>query len=113
MTIEAYLAGQPEEFHDIYRAVLAILADFDDVVIDPVSVGIFAKRRGSFCQMRPKRAAVELSFKLDDEIRHPRIRRRVKASVHRTAHFVWLASPDEVDDQIREWLAEAWLASPP
>ena len=112
LTLRDYLAGQPPEFHDTYRAILAALHEIGDVVVDPVSVGILVKRRGTFCELRPRKSAVELSFKLTDEVRHPRIRRRVKSSTHRTAHFVWLASPADVDDQVRAWLAEAWLSSP-
>lgn len=112
MTVQEYLDGQPPEFHATYQAVLSALHEIGDIVVDPVSIGILVKRRGTFCELRPRKSAVELSFKLNDEVRHPRIRRRVKASVHRTAHFVWLGSPDEVDDQVRAWLAEAWLASP-
>jgi hypothetical protein len=112
MTVDEFLAGQPAEWHAVYRAVLAVLHEIGDVVVDPVGVGILVKRKGTFCELRPKRAAVELSFKLTESVDHPRIRRRVKASVHRQAHFVWLTSADEVDDEIRAWLAEAWLASP-
>ena len=112
MTVQEFLADQPEQWHPVYQAVLGLLYEIGEVTVDPVAVGILVKRRGTFCELRPKKSAVELSFKLNDRVSHPRIRRRVKASTHRTAHFVWLRDVDEVDDQIRAWLAEAWLASP-
>lgn len=112
LTLDEYLERQPAEWHPVYRAVLALFGEIDEVVIEPVDVGILVKRRGTFCELRPKKRAVELSFKLTRTLDHPRIRRTVKSSVHRRAHFVWLTSPEDVDEQVREWLVEAWADSP-
>ena len=112
LTLDEYLERQPPKWHPVYRAVLAIFDEIGDLIVEPVDVGILVKRRGTFCELRPKKKAVELSFKLARTVDHPRIRRTVAASVHRRAHFVWLTTPDDVDDQIREWIVEAWVDSP-
>jgi len=112
MGLEDYLAEQPEERRATYRAVLALLEGIGQVDVDPVEVGIMIKRARTFCELRPRRGAVELSFKLSRPVASGRIRKRVTISANRAAFFVDLESADEVDDEIREWLAEAWLASP-
>jgi len=112
MTVDEYLATQPDGWHATYRAALDALREAGDVVVDPVPVGILVKRRGTFCELRPKKAAVECSFKLTHTLDHPRIRRVVKSSVHRRAHFVWLRGPEDVDEELKAWLAEAWFDSP-
>ncbi len=112
LSVEGYLALQPEERRDTYRAVLLVLEELGELDVDPVKVGIMVKRARTFCELRPRKGAVELSFKLSRPLGHPRIRKTISSSVHRRAHFVDLRSPEEVDDQIREWLAEAWLDSP-
>ena len=53
----------------------------------------------------------KLGFKLSRPLSDPRIRRKIQSSAHRTAHFVDLRSADEVDEQVRSWLAESWLDS--
>src|SRR4051812_2736404 len=73
-TVEAYLARQPAAHRPIYRAVLGQVLARGDVDIDPVDVGIMIKRAHTFCELRPKRAGVELAFKLSEELSHPRIR---------------------------------------
>ena len=75
--------------------------------------GIMVKRARTFCELRPRRDAVELCFKLSRPIADRRIRKRIQSSTHRTAHFVDLRSAEDVDAQIREWLTEAWLDSSP
>ncbi len=112
LTLAEYLERQPPEWHPTYRAVIALLLEIGDLIIEPVDVGILVKRRGTFAELRPRKRAVELSFKLTRSLDHPRIRRVVKSSVHRRAHFVWLTSPEDVDDEVRQWIVEAWLDSP-
>ncbi len=86
--------------------------EIDKIIIEPVDIGILMKRRGTFAELRPRAKAVELSFKLTRSLDHPRIRRVVKSSVHRRAHFIWLTSAEDIDEQVRAWIAEAWHNSP-
>ncbi len=80
--------------------------------IDPVQVGILVKRARTFCWLRPRRGCVALSFKLSRPLADRRVRKSLQTSANRMAHFVDLVSPDEVDDQIRDWLAEVYLDLP-
>jgi hypothetical protein len=111
LSLEQYLAKQPAERRSTYEAVLRVLRKLGPVDIDPVGVGIMVKRARTFCELRPRRNAVELSFKLSEPLAHPRIRRVVRSSVHRLAYFVDLASAADVDAQIRSWLAESYRDS--
>jgi hypothetical protein len=54
---------------------------------------------------------VALSFSLPRTVADARIARRM-ASGSRTYHVVNLREPDEVDDTVAAWLAEAYAASP-
>ena len=112
MDVDSYLATQPAERHATYRAVLEVLAGFEDVDIDPVGVGILVKRARTFCELRPRRDCVQLSFKTSRPLGDPRIRKSIQTSANRAAHFVDLFGPEDVDEQVKQWLAEAWLDSP-
>jgi hypothetical protein len=111
LTLEEYLAAQPAEFRSTYRAVLQQLSKLGPVDIDPVSVGIMVKRNRTFCELRPRRDAVELSFKLSEPLADRRIRKTIHSSVHRQVHFVDLKSPRDVDRQIVAWLTKAYAHS--
>jgi len=62
MTVAECFATQQPEWHATRTAVLATLHEVGDVVVDPVGVGILIKREGSFCELRPKKSAVECAF---------------------------------------------------
>ncbi|HWO09116.1 MAG TPA: DUF5655 domain-containing protein [Polyangiaceae bacterium] len=112
LSLERYLSAQPPPHRAIYRAVLRRLQTLGELDVDPVQVGIMIKRHRTFCELRPKRAGVELSFKLSRPLAHARIRRSLRCSTHRQAHFVLLTSPREVDAELLGWLAEAYFESP-
>ena len=106
-----YLARQPAELRSTYQAVLKALGKLGPLDIDPVSVGIMIKRARTFCELRPRRGAVGLSFKLSQPLADPRIRKTIDSSTHRRAHFVDLRSPRDVDKQLVTWLAQSYAQS--
>jgi Domain of unknown function (DUF5655) len=112
LTLDEYLSRQPAERRSTYRAVLKVLAKLGPLDVDPVEVGIMIKRSRTFCELRPKRDSVELSFKLSRPLADPKIHRTIRSSAHRQVYFVHLRSAKEVDAKVQGWLAEAYAASP-
>jgi hypothetical protein len=53
---------------------------------------------------------VALSFPLQRVVDHPKIARKPIVTPTRTYHVVNLRSPDDVDNDVRDWLTEAYLA---
>jgi hypothetical protein len=92
----------------IFDAVMAFLDELGPVYVEPVSVGIFIKSSRSFIELRPKKKWVALSFALPHRFEHPRIARRIKGSGEKTFYVVNLRRPEELDDQVKGWLAEAY-----
>jgi hypothetical protein len=92
--------------------VAAHLRTLGDVTIDVVSVGVLFKRARTFAELRPKRSGMALSFLLSRTLEDKRIARVVKTSAHRAAHFVDLTTTRDVDRDVKDWLAEAFAASP-
>ena len=112
MTLEEYFSTGPERERPIFEAVMAHLDTVGPVHVEPVSVGIFLKRSRSFAQLRPMVRWVALSFALPRRLTSARIARRPESGGSRTWHVVNLRTADEVDDEVRDWLTEAFLASP-
>jgi hypothetical protein len=112
MSLEEYFSTGPERERPIYEAVRAHLDTLGPVHVEPVSVGIFFKRPGRIAQLRPKTKWVELTFSLSHPAQHPRIVRKPISYSGRYWHAVRLEGPEHVDDQIREWLTEAYFAAP-
>jgi hypothetical protein len=112
LTLEEYFSTGPEFERPIVERILAHLRSLGDVRVEAVQVGVFVKRAGTFVELRPQRHRVALSMLLPRPIEHPRIVRRVPVSGGRTACFVHLSSPSDVDDDMLAWLTESFLAAP-
>ena len=109
LTIEEYFASGPAHERPIFEVVNAHVVSLgDDVLVEPVQVGIFYKRSRTFAQLRPRDRWVALSFGLRRRVTHPTITRKVVEHSGRFHHVANLRSPDDFDDRLRDWLAEAY-----
>lgn len=112
MSVEEYFSTGPPFERPVFESVMAHLATVGDVHVEPVSVGIFLKRSRSFAQLRPMTKWVAVSFTLTRTVQSARISRKVIDSGRSRYHVVNVHGADEVDEQLCEWLTEAYLASP-
>jgi hypothetical protein len=113
---EYFATGDPLERH-VYDAVLAILESFSPLTIEFVSVGIFFKREHTFAELRPKRdrrrrLRIELSMLFSRPVKHPRFARTWQGTGQRSACFLSIYDEREIDQEVRDWLTEAYLTSP-
>jgi hypothetical protein len=112
MSIEEYFSTGPERERPIFEAVMEHLESVGAVHVEPVSVGIFLKRGRTFAELRPLTRWVALWFPHSSVIEDRRIARRLAVSGNRTWYVVNLRGPQDVDDQVRSWLTEAYLSTP-
>lgn len=118
MSLEEYFSTGPERERPIYDAVWAHLSTLsvngDDgpigVYVEPVSVGIFFKGRTTFAQLRPMTKWVALSFNLSRRLTADRLSRKVVSHGNRFYHVVNVTGPDEIDDQLTDWLTESFFS---
>ena len=111
MTLEEYFTTGPERERPIYEAVIAHLDTLGPVIVEPVSVGIFLKRPAQVAQLRPKDKWVDLCFSLPHPLRDRRIVAKPIAHGALWYHRARLTGPEDVDDEVRAWLTEAYLAA--
>jgi hypothetical protein len=112
MTLEDYFSTGPARERPIFEAVRRHLETIGPLHVEPVSVGIFLKRSRGFAELRPRRDWVALSFSLPYRAQHRLITRKVIAYGPGYFHVVNLRGPEDLDQQILQWLTEAYLASP-
>lgn len=112
MSLEEYFATGPSHERPVFDAVMAHLATVGPVHLDVVSVGIFLKNPRTFAQLRPMRRWVAISFALDHRARHRTITRKVAEYSGRFWHVANVATPDDLDEDLRALLSEAyWLSA--
>lgn len=112
MSLDEYFSTGPAHERPVFEAVMAHLDSVGPVHVEPVSVGIFLKRSQTFAQLRPRDRWVALSFSLSRRVEHERITRKVVSYGGRYHHVANLRRADDLDDRLRTWLTEAYLASP-
>ena len=113
LSIEEYFSTGPAFERPVFEAVLAHVEGLGPCQVEAVSVGIFFKRSRSFAQLRPMQRWVALSFSLPRAVRHPLITRRVVPYGRHFHHVANLRIPDDLDNELREHLTEAYLDAGP
>ena len=109
MSVEDYFSTGPAHERPVFEAVMAHLDSLGDVHVEPLSVGIFLKHGRRFAELRPMQKWVALSFSLRHQVAHRLIVRKPIAYHDRYWHTANVRSPEDVDDQLKEWLTEAYL----
>lgn len=112
MSLDEYFSTGPAHERPVFDAVMAHVEALGPVHVEPVSVGIFLKRARSFAELRPMQKWVALWFPLRRTVDHPKIARHLGGSGGTVHHVVNLRTPDDVDDDVRNWLTEAYLHTP-
>jgi hypothetical protein len=112
MSLEEYFSTGPAHERPVFEAVIGHLEVVGPVHVEPLSVGIYLKRAQTFATLTPRARWVALAFSLPRKVEHALIRRKVIAEHGRYWHVANLATPDDLDDPLREWLTEAYLTSP-
>lgn len=110
-TVESTFARRPEYQRATYDTILAHLRRQGDVHEDAVRVGVFLKAARKVAEVRPMARALALLLILPRTVHDPRIVRRYPMAAGRVMHDIRLHGPDEVDEQLRDWLDEAFAAA--
>ena len=111
MDIEEYFETGPDFERPIFEVIHAHMQTLDpDIWFEPVSVGIFFKRRSVFLSLRTMTKWTAVGFNLDRKLAHGRLSRKVVAHGSRHFHVVNVKDAAEIDDLLLGWLTEAWHA---
>lgn len=112
LSIEEYFANRDANQRGIFEAVSQRLENVGPVHCEAVDVGILFKRARTFAELRPRRHGMMLSLLLSRRLGNPRVSRIGRPSRNRTAYGLRLLTADDVDEEVRAWLTEAYADSP-
>lgn len=111
LSVDEYFETGPEFERPVFETVLGVLRGVDpDIWFEPVSVGIFFKRRTTFVALRTRNRWVAVCFDLRRRLTSDRVARKIIEHNGRYHHVVNVVEPDDVDDELQGWLIEAWQA---
>jgi len=110
-TVDESFAGRPPVQREIYEAIIGYLRTLGPVHVDAVRVGVFLSHVDKVAEVRPKARSVGVWLMMPRELDDPRIGRRDRVSAARVAHYLTLKSVSDVDNQLCDWLGEAYDAA--
>jgi hypothetical protein len=103
-----HLDGKPAEIAAIVHALIAAAERCGPVTVLPEKTRIALAARMSFAALMPRRRWVDGHVVLARRLEDPRFTRIETFSPRNHLHAFRLASPEEVDGQVQEWLREAY-----
>ena len=110
-TIDESFAGRPPVQREILDDLLTHLRALGPGQIDAVRVGVFLYSDRKLAEIRPLARSLALIVVPPRPTDHPRIARRMTIGAGRIAHVVKLVTPEDIDDDVRAWLTEAYAAA--
>jgi len=104
-----HFRGKPPAIRALFNAVVAAVRANGPVRILPEKTRIAFQVRMSFAQVTARRGWLDGHVVLARRLEHPRFRKIETFSPHNHLHAFRLFAPGDIDDDVRAWLAEAYL----
>jgi len=109
LTLEEHFASARPEAEPIFTIVNDHLETLEgDLIVDPLSKKILFKNGPTIAILESMTKWVALGFTLRRRVASKRFSRKVVDYQGKFYHVINLTSPDEVDDEVLEWLTEAF-----
>lgn len=109
LDLDRHLAGKDPEVVAIFHRLVELAEANGPVTVLAEKTRIAFQVRMSFAQVTPRHGWLDGHLVLARRIDHPRFRRVETFSPRNHVHVFRLRQAADIDDQFREWLAEAYL----
>ncbi|MFW9854945.1 MAG: DUF5655 domain-containing protein [Candidatus Thorarchaeota archaeon] len=103
-----HLKGKSEKVKRLYQSLKALLLAELPVRFDAISFAINMSARAQFGMIFIQKDKIKVEFKLAERITHPRIQKTAKMN-GTIVHVAIIENQEEIDDQLLDWLKQAYL----
>jgi hypothetical protein len=107
-TAANHLANANPEVVALYDQFVVLVKNCGDVIIEATKTSIVFKTPAMIAVVHLKKQGLRAAFWLSRPVQHPRIRRIYSDSPNSYAHHITVESLDELDEQLQNWLCEAY-----
>jgi hypothetical protein len=107
-TVASHFAKSSDPVRATYDALLAASRSLGPVREEAKKTSIHLVRSSAFAGVATRKDSLILTLKSDKPLKHHRIQRAERTSANRWHLELRLANPDDVDAQLRSWLAAAY-----
>ena len=110
-SVKDHFSNKDPSVRALYDQLLSILQAFGPVTEDPKKTSIHLNRKSALAGVETRKDSLLLNIKSDHQIRSPRIEKAEQISTKRFHHRLRIASPRDLDEELKAWLKEAYLLS--
>ncbi len=108
LSVDEYFADAKPWERPIFDHVREHIDSLGDVIVDPIEIGVLFKNGPMLCELRAKTKWTALGFSLGRRLTSDRLSRKVIDHGGKWFHVINVTEPDQIDDEILEWITEAY-----
>ncbi len=95
----------------LYDELISLLRTIGPVQEDPKKTSIHLNRKSALAGVETRKDSLLLNIKSDHPIQSPRIEKTEQISAKRFHHKVRISSPEDLNEELKTWLEEAYALS--
>jgi hypothetical protein len=103
-----HFVGRGAAVRETYEAILRAVRQFGPLEEQPMKTSIHLARRSAFAGVATRKDAIVLTIKSSAKVTDRRIQKIEQTSANRWHLELRLTAPDQVDEQVRDWLKNAY-----
>lgn len=107
-TVDHLFSGKDPIVQATYEELLSSLHTLGPFTVEPKKTSIHLVRSSGFAGVHPRKGYLYLNLRLDRALSGSRLARTEQVSKNRWHNEIRLDSPEQVDEELRGWLQEAY-----
>lgn len=110
-SVENHLDKVSPEVAKLYEQFVGFIKSCGEVSIAPTKTSIAFTARTLFAVVHFRKKWLRVGFWLSHPIENPRITRLEKITAQNYVHNITVASMEDLDDELKNWLSEAYFVA--
>ena len=110
-TVNDHFINKDPSVRTLYDRLVSLLQTFGPIQEDPKKTSIHLNRKSALAGVETRKDYLLLNIKSNHAIKNPRIVKAEQVSAKRFHHKVRISSPNDIDEELKTWLEEAYLLS--
>jgi len=110
-TVNDHFINKDASVRALYDQLVSLLQSFGPIQEDPKKTSIHLNRKSALAGVETRKDYLLLNIKSNHAIKNPRIVKAEQVSAKRFHHKVRISSPNDLDEELKTWLEEAYILS--
>jgi hypothetical protein len=107
-SVNDHFVNKDPAVRTLYDQLVLLLRTFGPIEEDPKKTSIHLNRQSALAGVETRKDCLLLNIKSDHAIKSPRIEKAEQVSTKRFHHKVRISSPMDFDEELKNWLKEAY-----